>query len=61
MTDHWTLISFCCFRPEDVPRLFDLVRVNDDKLLTAFYFALQDTLVADSLKQATKIAYGKVS
>jgi len=46
-------------RPEGVPRLFDLVRVKDDNLLPVFYFALRDTLVANDLEQATRIAYGK--
>jgi len=44
--------------PEDVPRLFDLVRVNNEDLLPAFYFALRDTLVAKDMDQATRIAYG---
>jgi structural maintenance of chromosome 4 len=39
------------------PRLFDLVRPKDPKYLPAFYFALRDTLVADDLDAATKIAY----
>ena len=42
-----------------MPRLFDLVRFKDDKLKTAFYFALRDTLVVGNLEQATRIAYGK--
>ena len=42
-------------RPENVPRLFDLVKAKDDKFLTAFYFALRDTLVAKDLDQATRI------
>ncbi|XP_077541777.1 structural maintenance of chromosomes 4-like protein gluon [Haemaphysalis longicornis] len=41
--------------PENVPRLFDLVQVKDKSILPAFYFALQDTLVADDLDQATRI------
>ena len=41
--------------PEDVPRLFDLVKPKEDKFLTAFYFALRDTLVAKDLDQATRI------
>jgi len=45
--------------PEGVPRLFDLVKVKDDGFLPVFYFALRDTLVADNLEQATRIAYGK--
>ncbi|KAG7153371.1 structural maintenance of chromosomes protein 4-like, partial [Homarus americanus] len=46
--------------PENVPRLFDLVRMKDDIVKTAFYFALRDTLVADNLDQASRIAYGGV-
>ena len=46
------------FRPENVPRLFDLVRVSNKDVLPAFYFALRDTLVAKDLDQATRIAYG---
>ena len=45
--------------PEGVPRLFDLVRVKDECFRPVFYFALRDTLVADNLEQATRIAYGK--
>ena len=47
------------FRPENVHRLFDLVKVQDTAILPAFYFALRDTLVANDLEQATRIAYGK--
>ncbi|XP_054980756.1 structural maintenance of chromosomes protein 4 [Sorex araneus] len=43
--------------PENTPRLFDLVTVKDDKIRQAFYFALRDTLVADNLDQATRVAY----
>ncbi|GIY87358.1 structural maintenance of chromosomes protein 4 [Caerostris extrusa] len=41
--------------PENVPRLFDLVRVKDHALLPAFYFSLQNTLVGSDLEQATRI------
>nr|CAI5830512.1 unnamed protein product [Callosobruchus analis] len=44
--------------PENVPRLFDLVRVNDETVRTAFYYALGNTLVADDIEQASRIAYG---
>ncbi|XP_055593544.1 structural maintenance of chromosomes protein 4 [Uranotaenia lowii] len=44
--------------PENVHRLFDLVRVEDERVLPAFYFALRDTLVADNLDQGQRIAYG---
>lgn len=46
--------------PEGVPRLFDLVKAKDPKFLPAFYLALQDTLVANDLEQASRIAYGQV-
>lgn len=38
--------------------MFDLIRVEDERLLPAFYFALRDTLVATDLNQASRIAYG---
>ncbi|XP_072946319.1 structural maintenance of chromosomes protein 4 [Epargyreus clarus] len=44
--------------PESAPRLFDLVKVKDDRVLPAFYYALRDTLVAKDLEQASRIAYG---
>lgn len=44
--------------PENVHRLFDLIRVEDDRVSPAFYYALRNTLVADNLEQATRIAYG---
>ncbi|KAH8199341.1 hypothetical protein TruAng_006473 [Truncatella angustata] len=44
--------------PENAPRLFDLVQFKDDKFRPAFYHALQDTLVAQDLAQANRIAYG---
>jgi structural maintenance of chromosome 4 len=50
-------LGYC--RPESVPRLFDLVRVKDEMFRPVFYFALRDTLVANDLSQATRIAYGK--
>jgi structural maintenance of chromosome 4 len=44
--------------PENVHRLFDLIKVDDKRVLPAFYYALQNTLVANDLDQATRIAYG---
>ncbi|KAF4524695.1 hypothetical protein B566_EDAN014296, partial [Ephemera danica] len=41
--------------PENVPRLFDLVKVEDERVLPAFYFALRDTLVAKDIDQAVRI------
>ena len=50
---HYMTILAC--RPENVPRLFDLVRIQDTRFQTAFYFALRNTLVAKDLDQATRI------
>ena len=44
--------------PENVPRLFDLIQVEDERVLPAFFYSLQNTLVANDLDQATRIAYG---
>ncbi|KAJ8388658.1 hypothetical protein AAFF_G00130670 [Aldrovandia affinis] len=43
--------------PENAPRLFDMVKVKDEAVRPAFYFALRDTLVATSLEQATRLAF----
>lgn len=44
--------------PEDVPRLFDLVRPKDPRFAPAFYSVMLNTLVAEDLEQANRIAYG---
>ncbi|KAK1271272.1 Structural maintenance of chromosomes protein 4 [Acorus gramineus] len=44
--------------PEGVPRLFDLVRVDNERLKLAFFSVLGNTIVAQDLDQATRIAYG---
>ncbi|XP_050294355.1 structural maintenance of chromosomes protein 4 isoform X2 [Anthonomus grandis grandis] len=44
--------------PENVPRLYDLIKVQDERVKTAFYYGLRDTLVANDLDQASRIAYG---
>lgn len=43
--------------PEESPRLFDMVRFKDESVRPAFYFALRDTLVAQDMEQATRIAF----
>uniref|UniRef100_A0A8C8VJ52 Structural maintenance of chromosomes protein n=1 Tax=Pelusios castaneus TaxID=367368 RepID=A0A8C8VJ52_9SAUR len=45
--------------PENTPRLFDMVKVKDEKIRQAFYFALRDTLVANDLDQAIRVAFQK--
>ncbi|KHN79709.1 Structural maintenance of chromosomes protein 4 [Toxocara canis] len=44
--------------PENVPRLFDLIRVADEAVLPAFYYALRDTLIAEDIAIATRIGVG---
>ncbi|XP_065179069.1 structural maintenance of chromosomes protein 4-like [Sycon ciliatum] len=43
--------------PENTPRLFDLVKVKDARFSTVFYYALQDTLVADNMEKASRLAF----
>uniref|UniRef100_A0A4W3K0M6 Structural maintenance of chromosomes protein n=2 Tax=Callorhinchus milii TaxID=7868 RepID=A0A4W3K0M6_CALMI len=43
--------------PENIPRLFDMVKMKDETIRPAFYFALRDTLVANDLEQATRVAF----
>ena len=45
--------------PENVPRLFDLVKPKDPKFATAFFKGVGNTLVAEDLDQANRIAYGQ--
>ncbi|CDO73402.1 hypothetical protein BN946_scf185013.g36 [Trametes cinnabarina] len=44
--------------PENVPRLFDLIKPKEPRFAPAFYKALTNTLVADNLEQANRIAFG---
>lgn len=47
------------YRPENLPRLFDLIRIENEELKPAFYYGLRDTLVANNLDQASRVAYGR--
>jgi structural maintenance of chromosome 4 len=44
--------------PENVHRLFDLVKPKEARFAHTFYKALRDTLVAQDLAQANRIAFG---
>lgn len=44
--------------PENVSRLFDLVKPKDKRFQLAFYSVLQNTLIAKDLDQANRIAFG---
>ena len=45
--------------PENVPRLFDLIKPKDPRFASAFYKGVSNTLVANDMDQATRIAYGQ--
>ena len=45
--------------PDNSPRLFDMVRVKEESMRPAFYFAMRDTLVATDMDQATRMAFQK--
>lgn len=44
--------------PQNASRLLDLIKVEDERVLPAFYYGLFETLVADNIQQAREIAYG---
>ncbi|EJD43934.1 RecF/RecN/SMC protein [Auricularia subglabra TFB-10046 SS5] len=44
--------------PENVPRLFDLIKPRDARFAPAFYKAVGQTLVADDMEQANRVAFG---
>src|ERR1700689_768927 len=44
--------------PENVPRLFDLIKPKEPKFSPAFFKGVGNTLVADDLDQANRIAFG---
>lgn len=48
--------NFSC--PRGSQRLFDLIQFKDQKYRVAFYFAIRNTLVCDSIDLATEIGYG---
>nr|DAD33158.1 TPA_asm: hypothetical protein HUJ06_012009 [Nelumbo nucifera] len=56
--DHLPRLKEKVSTPEGVPRLFDLVKVQDERMKLAFFAALGNTVVAKDLDQATRIAYG---
>ncbi|XP_009608449.1 structural maintenance of chromosomes protein 4 [Nicotiana tomentosiformis] len=57
-TAHLPRIKQKVSTPEGVPRLFDLIKVQDERMKLAFFAALGNTVVAKDIDQATHIAYG---
>jgi structural maintenance of chromosome 4 len=45
-----------CGDPAGVKRLYDLVKIRDEALRCAFFYALRDSLVVNDLEQASRIA-----
>ncbi|KAL5519615.1 SMC4 [Sanghuangporus vaninii] len=45
--------------PENVPRLMDLIQPKEPRFAPAFFKAVGNTLVANDLEQANRIAYGQ--
>ncbi|KAL1538699.1 Structural maintenance of chromosomes protein 4 [Salvia divinorum] len=57
-TNHLPRLREKVVTPEGVPRLFDLIKVQDERMKLAFFAALGNTIVAKDIDQATRIAYG---
>lgn len=49
--DHLSKMKAKVSTPEGVPRLFDLIKVQDDRMKLAFFAALGNTVVAKDLEQ----------
>ncbi|OAF70287.1 Structural maintenance of chromosomes protein 4 [Intoshia linei] len=46
-----------CSNSQRYKRLFDLINFSSDSVKNAFYFGLRETIVTDTLSEASKIAY----
>lgn len=51
--DHLHKLNKKVQTPENVPRLFDLVTVKDERLKLAFFAVLGNTVVAEDLNQVS--------
>ena len=51
--------SFHANKKAPLPRLVDLIKAKEERFKYAFYHALRDTLVAEDLVSAQKVAYSK--
>ncbi|CAK8566745.1 unnamed protein product [Lathyrus sativus] len=56
--EHLPMMKKSVSPPEGVDRLFDLVKIPDERMKLAFFAVLRNTVVANDLDQATRIAYG---
>ncbi|EPS67536.1 condensin complex components subunit, partial [Genlisea aurea] len=57
-THHVPRMNAKVVTPENVPRLFDLIKVRDERMKLAFFATLVSTVVAKDIEQATRVAYG---
>lgn len=46
------------FSPEDAKRIFDFIQILDQRFRLTFYSGLYDTLLAENLEQARRVAFG---
>lgn len=44
--------------PENAKRVFDLIQILDQNFRLTFYSGLYDTLLAENLEQARRLAFG---
>jgi len=49
---------FVIFSPENAKRVFDFIKILDQRFRLTFYSGLYDTLLAEDLEQARRIAFG---
>lgn len=49
---------FLIFSPENAKRVFDFIKILDQRFRLTFYSGLYDTLLAEDLEQARRIAFG---
>lgn len=49
--DHLSRLKERVTTPEGVPRLFDLIKVQDERMKLAFFAALRNTVVAENIDQ----------
>lgn len=54
-TNHLQKLREKVVTPEGVPRLFDLVKVQDERMKLAFFAALGNTIVAKDIDQVSPL------
>lgn len=52
------MLCLVIFSPENAKRVFDFIQILDQRFRLTFYSGLYDTLLAEDLEQARRIAFG---